>query len=93
MNDKEMTELKDGEPCSHPGCLLHVAHPCEGCGRVSGRTLPKKMTDAELVEEARQKWPGSKFIENVIKDLLDGVNSTVTRDVLESLLNEKKSAK
>ena len=27
----------DGVPCSHPGCLNHVTHPCEGCGRVAGR--------------------------------------------------------
>lgn len=33
-------ELKDGEPCGHPGCLSHVTHPCEGCGRIAG-FLPK----------------------------------------------------
>jgi hypothetical protein len=26
--------LRDGEPCSHPGCLNHLSHPCEGCGRI-----------------------------------------------------------
>lgn len=31
--------LKDGEPCSHPGCLHHVTHPCEGCGRIAGRAI------------------------------------------------------
>jgi hypothetical protein len=29
--------LRDGEPCTHPGCLRHLTHPCEGCGRVGGR--------------------------------------------------------
>jgi hypothetical protein len=29
--------LKDGEPCGHPGCLHHLTHPCEGCGRIAGR--------------------------------------------------------
>lgn len=24
------------EPCDHKGCLRHVAHPCEGCGRFGG---------------------------------------------------------
>ena len=24
----------DGEECSHPGCLSHITHPCEGCGRM-----------------------------------------------------------
>jgi len=28
--------LRDGEPCTHPGCLSHLTHPCEGCGRVGG---------------------------------------------------------
>jgi hypothetical protein len=27
---------KDGKPCDHPGCLSHVSHPCEGCGRIAG---------------------------------------------------------
>ena len=30
--------LKDGEPCRHVGCLSHVSHPCEGCGRIQGRS-------------------------------------------------------
>jgi len=30
--------LLDGEPCNHPGCLSHISHPCEGCGRVAGKS-------------------------------------------------------
>jgi len=30
-------ELADGEPCGHPGCLHHISHPCEGCGRIGGK--------------------------------------------------------
>jgi hypothetical protein len=30
--------LRDGEPCSHAGCLSHVSHPCEGCGRTAGQS-------------------------------------------------------
>jgi len=29
-------KLKDGVPCGHIGCLNHVTHPCEGCGRTGG---------------------------------------------------------
>ncbi len=29
-------EVREGEPCPHPGCLSHRTHPCEGCGRVGG---------------------------------------------------------
>lgn len=41
MNDEEHWlylgyRLRDGEPCSHPGCLSHISHPCEGCGRIGG---------------------------------------------------------
>jgi len=32
------TKLKDGEPCSHPGCLMHISHPCEVCGRIAGKS-------------------------------------------------------
>lgn len=28
--------LVDGVPCGHAGCLSHISHPCEGCGRVGG---------------------------------------------------------
>ena len=31
-----LAPLPDGIPCSHPGCLNHVTHPCEGCGRIAG---------------------------------------------------------
>jgi len=30
--------IKDGEPCGHAGCLNHWKHPCEGCGRIGGRS-------------------------------------------------------
>lgn len=40
MNMKENWEairtLRDGEPCNHRGCLSHISHPCEGCGRIAG---------------------------------------------------------
>lgn len=29
-------KYKDGEPCSHRGCLNHITHPCENCGRIGG---------------------------------------------------------
>lgn len=34
-----MNKWKDGEPCGYPGCLNHVSHPCEGCGRIGGKSL------------------------------------------------------
>jgi hypothetical protein len=38
---KKRTALKLGEPCGHPGCLSHVTHPCEGCGRIAGGLTAK----------------------------------------------------
>lgn len=32
-----LDNLPDGVPCSHSGCLSHLSHPCEGCGRIGGR--------------------------------------------------------
>lgn len=26
--------LKNGEPCIHKGCALHIKHPCEVCHRI-----------------------------------------------------------
>lgn len=37
-------QLLDGTPCAHPGCLSHISHPCDGCGRIGGRTA-KQLTD------------------------------------------------
>lgn len=30
-------KYNDGEPCNHKGCLSHISHPCEGCGRIAGK--------------------------------------------------------
>ena len=34
---KGVSHYKDGDPCNHPGCLNHVEHPCEKCGRTQAR--------------------------------------------------------
>lgn len=40
QRDSIITQAK-ARPCGHPGCLNHVSHPCEGCGRVAGRDSEK----------------------------------------------------
>lgn len=40
----------DGVPCSHPGCLSHRSHPCEGCGRVGGVSALPGMIWVRCVE-------------------------------------------
>ena len=37
--------MKDGEPCEHRGCLHHISHPCEKCGRIAGKN-PIYLDDA-----------------------------------------------
>jgi hypothetical protein len=31
--------LINGQPCSHPGCMNHITHPCEECGRIGRRKI------------------------------------------------------
>jgi hypothetical protein len=45
--------LRDGEPCSHPGCLRHLSHPCEGCGRIGGHYPVSGDAPAEQKEEGK----------------------------------------
>ncbi len=46
-------ELENGVPCNHPGCLNHVTHPCERCGRVAGvrREAPWKDFEGNVICE------------------------------------------
>jgi hypothetical protein len=45
----EPRRYQDGEPCDHPGCLSHVTHPCEGCGRIAGHYgVPSEPSGEEL---------------------------------------------
>lgn len=46
-----MIGLPDGMPCSHPGCLNHISHPCEGCGRIGGMTISEGKHYYEPLEE------------------------------------------
>lgn len=62
------TEWEEGEPCS-PGCLSHVTHPCENCGRVAGR-IPLKLCpfcgdvalDLDKVTSPQQRIKGDPFV-------------------------------
>ena len=36
MSELKERKLEAGVPCGHFGCLQHVTHPCEGCGRIAG---------------------------------------------------------
>lgn len=46
-------KYNDGQPCEHKGCLSHISHPCEGCGRIGGKgvVLTPEEYDTEITEE------------------------------------------
>jgi hypothetical protein len=55
---------KNGVPCSHAGCLSHVTHPCEGCGRIEGgRKVVVEKAELErlqrLVEHFKTWFPAN----------------------------------
>jgi hypothetical protein len=51
LNEKNIPE---GYPCKHKGCLSHVSHPCEVCGRTVGKgesiSFFKYMKDKEILK-------------------------------------------
>jgi hypothetical protein len=71
---KHPQDLPDGVPCQHPGCLSHVSHPCEECGRTGGL----RSSDAEWLQvgsikpelAANPVWIRSKGMALFLKDRL-----------------------
>ena len=51
----EIARLRPNQPCRHPGCLHHVTHPCEGCGRIAGR-WPEETGPSDEEPEIPKPW-------------------------------------
>lgn len=47
--------LRDGEPCAHRGCLSHISHPCEGCGRIGGHSYKSKSQFRRLQAQLKMR--------------------------------------
>lgn len=47
-------------PCSHKGCLNHLSHPCEGCGRIAGHQ-PYRESLADLAFRLRDEVDEIRF--------------------------------
>ena len=62
---KWLESLPDGVPCDHVGCLQHVSHPCEVCGRVAGRRLTMRAADV-CPHGGVHVWMASEYVENVV---------------------------
>lgn len=41
-------KLVDGVQCEHPGCMCHITHPCEGCGRKKGYIM-SRLSDVPII--------------------------------------------
>lgn len=52
----------NGQPCSHKGCLSHISHPCEGCGRISGKGIVYELEMKEITIIPLEK---DKIVKNV----------------------------
>lgn len=61
-----MSKYKNGEPCSHPGCLNHLTHPCEVCGRIGG--VPPPPADKDKEGKMHCKVCGKIFSGNTKED-------------------------
>lgn len=71
---KHMTmAVPEGVPCKHPGCLSHISHPCEGCGRIGGRNKPtREQIDRDFHENPHRPiyWkPGETWDEAVAREV------------------------
>ena len=42
-NGLEYEIYADHESCKHRGCLHHISHPCEYCGRINGNGIAEIM--------------------------------------------------
>lgn len=88
MSDKQW---KDGLPCNHPGCLSHISHPCEGCGRIGGKYPMDIIADFRAQLEAAYRGlasltPGGSEFHNDIQNCVDYVKNRVL--TLERLVKE-----
>jgi hypothetical protein len=66
-----LRELRDGEPCSHKGCLSHISHPCEGCGRIAGKNIPKTRHVLDNIEERLSDMQTHRELDNDLYSLIN----------------------
>ena len=53
----------NGQPCNHKGCLSHISHPCEGCGRIGGDGIIYELETKEISVIPLEKGKKVKNIE------------------------------
>jgi hypothetical protein len=76
--------MREGKSYSHKGCLSHISHPCEGCGRIGGRTLRAYIVKADIskIKDIERRfnvtWK-SEFLEGLIF-----IESTESEEVISN---------
>ena len=66
--------VKDGEPCNHKGCLNHVTHPCDGCGRRGAGLIKQAQDSTNKKEKAKQVLEDAGFIGREIESLINDLS-------------------
>ena len=54
-------KYNEGQPCEHTGCLNHLTHPCEGCGRIGGKGIIYELEQLDFpctIEALQQEVKG-----------------------------------
>lgn len=51
VEEFDRKQISNGKSCGHPGCLNHVTHPCEFCGRIAGQ----RQDDPATIKEKRDE--------------------------------------
>jgi len=82
-----------GQACRHPGCLSHISHPCEICGRIGGRTLtPDEVIAVAVLREISERGCSSEITtcraDGKYGELFQGIRRVVDR-VLAPIMAEK----
>lgn len=80
--------LVDGVPCGHAGCLSHLSHPCEGCGRFGGRRPIYNMED-NTAAGREQFLVSAQEMKKIAEEDGDGF-STISPETLDAIKDRAK---
>jgi hypothetical protein len=59
--------FENNEPCEHKGCIAHISHSCEVCGRINAKgkkTINRFLYDKLLKENKMKKIEKLKYVDN-----------------------------
>jgi len=71
-------KYQDGEPCDHKGCLHHLTHPCEGCGRLGGISGNWAQAEKNRLKEIQDRY---NYCHNTFLPKLETIGKVVHEDI------------